>query len=52
MYTGHFSNRETNYSKKNNPQNKTDAVFTDFAKCINEHDAYERKVPIKWVKAF
>lgn len=52
MYTGRSFKGKTNYSEKKNPQNKTDTVFTDFAKCIYEHAAYETKVTTKWVEAF
>lgn len=47
-----FFQRRNQLFKEKQPQTKTDTVFTDFAKCIYEHAAYEGKVPIKWVEVF
>lgn len=52
VYTGRSLVRQNQLFREKTPQNKTDTVFTDFAKCIYEHAAYETKVTTKWVEAF
>lgn len=48
VYTGRSFKGKTNYSEKKPHRIKLITVFTDFAKCIYEHAAYETKVTTKW----